>query len=427
MSITRIDNDLPVSTKVTRLNDMILELNGLVQQGKFDINELNHLYDLVGSMRKFKRNIAVGSTVSTYTGWTHLSAYAGYSIWKYSPTSYMYNAANQVYMGNKALTNRGLASSESATTFDKVYLYNGDSGSGYVDNTTEAGTSGGTDFALNNTINDYVYFGAASTFGGIKIEFHTRGSNYTNVWQYWNGSAWTTLATTTDLLSDGTNNFQGDGSVSWTIPSTWAQTSVNSQTKYWIRTYSTTNPIRVARAYYIIPRSSVIGLLALSTTDILNGSWAWCSFGLAIYVTIKNTGVSTYEGNLFITSSSTAANLQNFLVYNNPFTADYQDSTYGGITFVNNSDASLISTDGMVILNATTRNVTVHLMSVRTIPGKEFIIKVSEKGSGKSIYASAASGETIDGAPTYVFAADFECIVVKSDGQRNWCIISKKP
>ena len=427
MSIYRIDADLPTTTKFKKVNDMLLELNGMVSQGKFDINELDQLYQVIGTMRKYKRNIAIGNTTTTYTSWSHLKAESGYSIWKFTPSNYQYNAVNKLYMGNKVLENRGDAAAESATTFDSVQLYNGDSGSGYVNNTTEAGTELGTDFAVMNTVNDYLYLGLASQFGGIKFEWHTRGSNYTNIIQYYNGSTWTALATTTDSLEDGTTNFQGDGHITWAIPSNWATTSVNSvDSKYWIRISTTTNPITVARAYYIIPNTSVPGLLALSTSEVLNEEWAWCAYLNSIYVTIKNTGASAYEGTNFIASASVSANLQNFFVYNNPFTADYEDRTFDAVTFINNSNAALVSTDGFIIINATTTNVDVDLMSAVTIPGKEFIIKVSEKGSGKFITLSASSGETIDGAPTYSFTSDWECVILKADGVRTWNIISKK-
>lgn len=427
MSINRIDLDLPTTTKIKKLNDQTLELNGLVQSGKFDLNELDHLYNTLGVLRKFKRNTGIGNTTTTYTSWSHLQAETGYSIWKFTPTNYQYNALNRLYMNNKVIENRGLASAESATSFDKVLLYNGDSGSGFTDNSSEASTEGGTDFATPNTINDYLYLGHSSTFAGVKFEWHTRGSNYTLKVEYYNGSSWTALVSTTDDLEDGTSNFQGDGHITWTIPSNWATTSVNSTTKYWIRISTTTNPITTARAYLIIPNTSVIGLLALSTSEILGEEWAWCSFNNNIYATIKNDGASAYEGTLFIRSSSTSANLQNFFVYNNPFTADYEDRTYGtGVTFVNNSNASLVSTDAFIIVNATTQNVDIDVMSAATLPGKEFIVKVNEKGSGKIITLSAQSGQTIDGAPTYSFSSDFECIIIKADGNRNWNIISKK-
>src|SRR3990167_3060737 len=421
-NIYRIDTDLPTSTKIRKINDMVLELEGLVSSGKFDINEIDQLFDVVGTMRKYKRNIGLGNTTTTYTNWSHVKAESGYSIWKITPTNYQHNSVNKVYMNDKVFENRGEATSETATSFDKVFLYNGDSGSGYIDNTTEAGTETGTDFAVVNTINDYLYMGLGSTFGGIKFEWHTRGSNYTLKLEYWNGSVWTALAATTNSLEDGTSNFEGDGHITWTIPSSWALTSVNSSSKYWIRISSTTNPITVARAYFIIPKLSVPGLLALSTDEILKEEWAWCSFAGTVYVTIKNDGAASYEGNLFIKSASTSTNLQNFFVYNNPFTIDYEDKTFKAVTSIN-SNSSLTSNDGVVFVDASTSSIDIDLPTATGRSGMRFIIKVVDIGSGQFVSVSAPSGETINGAPTYTFNSDFDCIEIISNGSR-WFIIS---
>ena len=73
---------------------------------------------------------------------------------------------------------------------------------------------------------------------------------------------------------------------------------------------------------------SVIGLLDLSSAEVIAGSWATCSYNGNIYVTIPNAGNAPSEGNTFITSTSTSTNLQNFFIYNNQFTANYQNSAY---------------------------------------------------------------------------------------------------
>ena len=332
--IIKLNTNLPNSTKIEKLNDFIITLKGALKSATFDKNELDHLYSLLALDRKFLRNQGIGNTLSTYTGWTHIKAETGYSIWKYTPPNYKYNANNQLYFDNKVLENRGEADSESATSFDAVYLYNGDSGAGYTDYTTEASTEGGTAFELMDSINDYLYLGLDSTFKSVKFEFQTRGSNYALKLEYWNGTAWTELTTTTNKLSDDTSNFESDGRISWNIPSDWTTTTVNGATKYWIRISTTTTPVTVAKAYYIIPGNSVIGLLALSSSQIANEEWAWCSYNNSIYVTIRNTGNPAYEGNYYITSSSSDDNLKNFFVYNHQFTADYEDASYNPIKLI---------------------------------------------------------------------------------------------
>ena len=75
-------------------------------------------------------------------------------------------------------------------------------------------------------INDAFYFGGLKIFEEICINVTTAGSNYTGSWDYWNGSSWISLTVT-----DTTSSFQtlGKGEVSFTAPSDWATTNVNSQ------------------------------------------------------------------------------------------------------------------------------------------------------------------------------------------------------
>lgn len=330
MSIYKVNAGLSITQKIELLNNMLLELDGKIEKANFSKNELDQIFDDFPSPsidRQFLRNQSLGHTIPTYTGWTHIQAETGYSIWKYTPTNYTYNILNQIYLDDKLLINNRTANSESATTFDYVYLYNGDSGSGYTNNTTEAGTEEGTEFELMDSTEDYLYVGLSTTFSGIKFEFQTAGLNYTLKVEYYD-SGWIELTANNDSLDDNTSSFESNGRITWNIPVGWETTSVNSQTKYWIRISTTTTPTEVVDAYYIIPGNSVISLLALSSDEILNEKWVFCSYGSSIYITLRNAGVSAYEGNVFITSSSSATNKQNFFVYNHEITGNYQNSTY---------------------------------------------------------------------------------------------------
>jgi hypothetical protein len=325
MSIERINDNLPTSSKISTLSEQLLEIFGLVKQAAFDKNEVEQLTTDFGLSRKYLRDQSLGHTLATYVGWTHIQAESGYSIWKYSPTNYKYNSLNELYLDDVVFENRGLADSEIATTFDNVYL---DEGSVFTNNTTEAGTEDGTSFSLMNDTSDYLYVGLSTTFAGISFEFDSRGSNYTLECEYWNGSSWTSLDVSGATYEDDTSNFESDGRIYWTIPSNWATTSVNGLTKYWVRIFTSTVPTTVAEAFLIIPANSVVSLLKLSSTEIFNEDWAWCSYGTAIYVTIRNIGQSSYEGNYYITSASSSINKQNYFIHNHEFTSDYEDSTY---------------------------------------------------------------------------------------------------
>lgn len=330
MSIYKTNRNLPDADRIDQINDMVIELYGSVSQGKFDINEITQIYTDLTLDREFKRNISLGNSLTTYGNWTHLKAEDGYSIWKLTPNDYAYDALNNVYLDDKVLENRGEADSEIATAFDFVYSYDAEAGSGvdpYIDNTAEASTEEGTEFDVMDTTDDYLYLGESNTFSAAKFEWHTRGSYYNLVVEYWNG-AWTTLTGDLNDLVDDTSNFESDGRISWTIPGDWATTSVNSQTKYWIRISTVQTPVNTAKCYYLIPGDSVVAKLSLSSTQIQEEDWAWCTYGSTVYVTIRNQGNAAYEGDYYITSSSTVSNKQNYFIYNHIYKSDYRDSTY---------------------------------------------------------------------------------------------------
>jgi hypothetical protein len=326
MEIEKINSGLPTTTKIESLNDMIVQVDGEVNQAKFDKNELDQLFTDTKIPRKFLRRQSIGNTVATYSNWTYLAAENGYSIWKYAPTTYTHDALNALFLNGKAITNKGLASAESATTFVSVFFYNG---STYTNNTTEAGTEGGTAFSTLEDASDFIYIGAAAKFHGAKFEFGTRASNITLKVEYYNG-AWTQLTHNANDLTDNTSNLQGDGAITWdtSVDAGWTTTTINSVNQYWIRISTTTVPVTVPTIKYLIPNSSVIGLLTLSSDEVLAEAWAFCSYSTSLYVTIRNAGNPNTEGDYYITSTSSDANKQNFFIYNNQFTADYLNSGY---------------------------------------------------------------------------------------------------
>lgn len=333
MSIYRVNQGKSIQQQVKELNDMILELNGRVSKGEFNKKELDSIFTNSSiSDREYLRDVGLGNTQATYGNWSHVHAESGYSIWKISVSNYTHSANNEVYFNSKLLENRGAATSEAITAFDEVKLYNGDSSTGYTDHAAEAATEAGTEFELMDTANDYLYIGHSTTFFGAKFEFETQGRGYQLAFEYWNGSSWTDLEASALTVTDGTNEFTSDGRISWDDPGDWATTSVDSDTKYWIRisTNASVDPTTTAKAYLIIPDTSAIALLALSSTQAQQEDWAWCSYSGQIYVTIRNTGNTNYEGSFYISSSSTSTNLENFFVHNNGngYQLSHVDSTY---------------------------------------------------------------------------------------------------
>lgn len=81
------------------------------------------------------------------------------------------------------------------------------------------------------TFKDTVYFGHEEPFAEINFTFSTFGKEIRNVWEYWNGSAWKTLA-----VKDNTHSFAQNGQISFIPPSMWQRLSVNrSRNNYYVR------------------------------------------------------------------------------------------------------------------------------------------------------------------------------------------------
>ncbi|MDH4292204.1 MAG: hypothetical protein OEV56_06320, partial [Dehalococcoidia bacterium] len=135
--------------------------------------------------------------------------------------------------GMTSLGKPGAITSYSARQFlDYVYLYDGVSA--YANHSVEADTAAGTPFTAMADNNDKLYCGKKTKFQEVRIEVNVAHSGYTAVtWEYWNGSAWTTLSTA------GTADFSADATFTFTVPGSWALTTVNGISAYWIRAQQT--------------------------------------------------------------------------------------------------------------------------------------------------------------------------------------------
>ena len=127
------------------------------------------------------------------------------------------------------------------TSVDYAFFYNADSDT-YVDESTNINDSVIDDVLLppqqTTTEGDTIYIGSDYKFGKVRFNISTAGnySDITIVWEYWNGSSWSTLTVT-----DNTNGFtvSGTNEVSFTPPADWAKTNINGVTAYWIRARAT--------------------------------------------------------------------------------------------------------------------------------------------------------------------------------------------
>lgn len=131
---------------------------------------------------------------------------------------------------------------------DLVYSYDDDAGT-YTDNTDEA-TSVGEDlfyaFASSVGIGDILYVGCAYKFLALSLNLATAGVGGVCTWEYYNGTAWTTL-TVTEGTTNG-DDLNASSLIYWDRPADWEETSVNSSSDmYWVR-------IRVTTAHSTSPK-----------------------------------------------------------------------------------------------------------------------------------------------------------------------------
>lgn len=122
----------------------------------------------------------------------------------------------------------------------------------WTDETANANSPGNGDWAIfpaSEATGDYAAFGFSQEFSKLIFDNAngTAGVGGTVAWEYWNGSAWTALTGLTDGTSGFTASVADGQEVTWTAPTDWATTSLNSSAQlYWVRarvtgTYST-NP-----------------------------------------------------------------------------------------------------------------------------------------------------------------------------------------
>ena len=314
-------------------NMMVLEK--YVKMYSLGITEIAALITALGLDRKYIDELAL----TTYTNWSHVSALAGYSIWKHAVSTFSDDDANMMYVDTldesiynvlpQILEYQGAASSETASYFDYIYFYNGASFStNYGGSGGDLSEEGGTSQTILEDTADFLYLGDASTFEGITFSMQTFGISATLDVEYWNGSAWTALSFDVNGLVDNTTGFTSDGRLKFDAPGDWATVAVNSQTKYWIRISTSTALTVDPVCYAILPEDSVITMLRLSSNETAQERWAWCYYDGYLYVTIPNIGNGNYEGIQWINSNSNATNLQNFFTYRNNYKVRYKDSTW---------------------------------------------------------------------------------------------------
>ncbi|MFA4906464.1 MAG: hypothetical protein WC645_08185, partial [Candidatus Margulisiibacteriota bacterium] len=125
--------------------------------------------------------------------------------------------------------NAGLVYAKRTGAFDLV-TYN-IVATGWTDITTEAAKSKGTVSGdILNLVGDYLYIGKSDQFSSIYIDINTaRSATANSLIEYSTGEGtWATLTAT-----DGTTNLTVDGTITFTAPGDWAQTTINGAGPYY--------------------------------------------------------------------------------------------------------------------------------------------------------------------------------------------------
>lgn len=106
----------------------------------------------------------------------------------------------------------------------------------------------GSYFDLWADTDDVLYLGSAAPFAFAGFRSKTAGSYGTFTFEYWNG-AWVTLTP----VHNSVGGFSQDGFLAWLIPGTWALTTINGTSAYWIR--ATVDAVTTTAVAYNLLRS----------------------------------------------------------------------------------------------------------------------------------------------------------------------------
>jgi len=110
----------------------------------------------------------------------------------------------------------------------------------YTDNCNSLTSDDFTLFDASPGVSDIIYIGSANKFLGLHTNLTTLGTGSPVIdWEYWNGTAWSDL--TESETDSGSSTFEASGRFTWSLPSNWDKTTVNSSSSlYFVRGKLTT-------------------------------------------------------------------------------------------------------------------------------------------------------------------------------------------
>ena len=223
-----------------------------------------------------------------------------------SGTAYPPNESNRLYRAIYQMWYKIKDSSNSSNYIvgnaSLVYMYDNDVDT-YTNETTDFNDGGVGDcqvFPTTEEINDAFYIGNADKFSGVSITMGTPGVGTGVTWEYWDGSAWSTLSTT-----DGTAGFTATGELTFDPPDDWAKTIVVASSYYWIRarvttaSYTTTPLLTQGQLYEqvdLIYTDIELGLYNFEFTGanylLLCGKYSGVGTGMTVYSYFYTTVLS---------------------------------------------------------------------------------------------------------------------------------------
>lgn len=159
--------------------------------------------------------------------------------------------------------------------FDSVQVFDGTAT--WTDETTDAASSATGDVPLHTASGSAIYFGDADKFFGWKTTYSVTPDGGTVVLEYWNGSAWTALSSTTDFITDNETAYF---SMQCKALGDWATTTVNGVSGlYWMRLRCTSAKSTAGTLSYVrcIKRRLISKSVELdsATGRTFRGVWAY--------------------------------------------------------------------------------------------------------------------------------------------------------
>jgi hypothetical protein len=173
-----------------------------------------------------------------------------------------------------------------------------DLGASYTDYSSEANdNSAATDVvasSLDTLANeDWLLFSAPSPFIGLAIDMDAsavNGNAADTTCQYWNG-AWTDVTNQTDGTDTGAN-FAQDGQITWSLPSDWVTSTIDTVTAYQLRCHTSA----ALDASTTIDEVEAVLPTRVAIDVTVNGDDA----GLLIESNSGGTGTLAFEGSIVV-------------------------------------------------------------------------------------------------------------------------------